>query len=99
MSLFQMVDRNQRLLKEFMDKCDNNIVLSNCYKNKLELGCTYNKSVEQKISNIDEDGFSGSFSGFSPGIKPAGREAWPEQKNLEFSNMLDELKDEIEQEE
>ena len=55
MSLFQMEDRNQRLLKEFMDRCDNNIVLSNCYKNKLELGCIYNKSVEEKISNILKD--------------------------------------------
>ena len=35
-----------------MDRCDGNIVLSNCYKNKLELGCTYNKSIEEKISKI-----------------------------------------------
>lgn len=55
MSLFQMEDRNQRLLKDFMDRCDNNVVLSNCYKNKLELGCTYNKSIEEKILNILKD--------------------------------------------
>jgi hypothetical protein len=52
MCLFRMENRNQRLLKEFMDRCDGNIVLSNCYKNKLELGCTYNKSIEEKISKI-----------------------------------------------
>jgi hypothetical protein len=52
MCLFRMENRNHRLLKEFMDRCDGNIVLSNCYKNKLELGCTYNKSIEEKISKI-----------------------------------------------
>jgi hypothetical protein len=52
MSLFQMMDRNQRLLKEFMDRCDNDVVLTNCYKNKLDFGCTYNRAIEERISKI-----------------------------------------------
>ena len=55
MSLFQMEDRNQRLLEEFIHLCDGDVVLSNCYKNRLKFGCTYKKSIEDKIDTIIKD--------------------------------------------
>lgn len=49
---FQTGNRNHELLKTFLEKCNGNIVLFNCYKNKLEFGCTYSNTIEQKILKI-----------------------------------------------
>ena len=44
-----------RLLTKFKNKCsDDDEVIFKCYKNKLELGCGYQKEIENKISNICE---------------------------------------------
>lgn len=55
MFLFHKADMDQRLLSEFIDKCGGDMVLANCYKSKLEFGCTYKKSIEEKISTIVKD--------------------------------------------
>ena len=54
MSLFQTANKTKKLVEEFFEKCGGDIVLSNCYKNKLEFGCTYNTDVEQKILKISK---------------------------------------------
>tara|TARA_R110002073_G_scaffold123085_6_gene266454 strand:- start:10679 stop:10849 length:171 start_codon:yes stop_codon:yes gene_type:complete len=43
------------LVKEFGERCGGDVVLLNCYKNKVEFGCKYNKSMEEKIQNISRD--------------------------------------------
>lgn len=45
-----VADKEQiELFEEFSD----DPVLSQCYKNKIEFGCTYNNAVEQKIYEIE----------------------------------------------
>jgi hypothetical protein len=40
-----------RLLTKFKNKCTNEIIFK-CYKNKLELGCGYQKEIEKEIEKI-----------------------------------------------
>lgn len=55
MSLFQTTGKKMMLVKEFGERCGGDVVLLNCYKNKVEFGCKYNKSMEEKIQNISRD--------------------------------------------
>lgn len=47
------IDENffDRLLTKFKNKCSDEIIFK-CYKNKLELGCGYQESIENKIQEI-----------------------------------------------
>lgn len=45
--------RKKRLLEKFKNNCDNEIIFK-CYKNKLELNCTYQTEIEEKIKLICE---------------------------------------------
>ena len=45
--------KNSRLLKKFQKKT-NETSLVRCYKNKLELGCSYIKEIEDQISKVCE---------------------------------------------
>lgn len=46
--------RNDLILKDFLEHCDNQISIYQCYKNKLELNVKYNINVERKIKRIEE---------------------------------------------
>ena len=47
------IDDNKfnRLLEKFKNNCSDEIIFK-CYKNKLELGCGYQKEIENKIEEI-----------------------------------------------
>ena len=39
-------------VEQFSNLCNNDIVLVNCYRNRLQFGCTYNTAVEKRIDDI-----------------------------------------------
>ena len=43
---------NQRKLQRFESICGDDQMLLNCYKNRLEIGCKYGESIENKLDVI-----------------------------------------------
>lgn len=41
-------------IEKFQEKCGDDPVLVQCYKNKIEYGCSYNNEIEQKIIEIEQ---------------------------------------------
>lgn len=52
--MFQCQRPEERMIRQFRLKSKNK-VLTNCYENKIRLGCKYNQEIEKEIEKYSKD--------------------------------------------
>ena len=53
MSLFLLKENPlTNKIEKFGELCDNDIVLMNCYRNRVQFGCTYSNTLERRMDDV-----------------------------------------------